>query len=151
MSPRRDLSAMTTDKESRSEPSTLIQAAVAVFGDAYAPYSHYRVAAAVLADDGKVYAGVNVENAVYPLTMCAERVAIFKAVAAGAERIRALAVVTENAGSPCGACRQVMREFAPDDMPVYISNIEGEYRTRTLAQLLPEGFSADDLHHAEAP
>ncbi|MGC9522820.1 MAG: cytidine deaminase [Anaerolineae bacterium] len=134
-----------------NQPAALIQEALTVYDNAYAPYSHYKVAAAVLADDGNTYTGVNVENAVYPLTMCAERVAVFNAVASGAKRILALAVVTENAGSPCGACRQVMREFGSDDLPVYVSNVEGQYRTRTLAQLLPEGFSADDLHRTKAP
>ena len=101
--------------------------------------------AAVLADDGQVYAGVNVENAVYPLTICAERVAVFKAVAAGARRITAVAVVTENGGAPCGSCRQVMREFGDDAMPIIIADGSGASRTHTLGELLPNSFSANDL------
>ncbi|MBN1246229.1 MAG: cytidine deaminase [Anaerolineae bacterium] len=127
------------------EPDALIQAAGQVYENAYAPYSHYRVAAAVLASDGEIYTGCNVENAVYPLTMCAERVAIFKAIAAGARSIEAIAVVTANGGSPCGSCRQVMREFAADAMPVYIADTTGAYTTYTLGELLPVGFSARDL------
>ncbi|MGC9468108.1 MAG: cytidine deaminase [Anaerolineae bacterium] len=123
----------------------LIEAARAIYRNAYAPYSGYKVAAAVLADDRRVYTGTNVENAVYPLTMCAERVAIFKAIAAGARRLLALAVVTENAGTPCGSCRQVMREFGDDAMPVYISDTQGNYTASTLGRLLPDSFTASDL------
>jgi cytidine deaminase len=126
-------------------PEHLIEAARTVHANAYAPYSHYRVGAAVLADDGEIHSGVNVENAVYPLTMCAERTAIFRAITAGAKRIIAIAVVTENAGAPCGSCRQVLREFGEDEVPVYIADLHGSYRTRTLAQLLPDSFSAADL------
>lgn len=128
----------------------LVEAAHAAYANAYAPYSHYRVGAAVLADDGKIYTGVNVENAVYPLTMCAERNAIFNAVSAGARRIQSIAVVTENAGAPCGSCRQVMREFGADEMPVYIADTRGNVRTRTLGELLPDSFSAADLDEANA-
>jgi cytidine deaminase len=128
-----------------SSPEQLVEAARTAYANAYAPYSHYRVGAAVLADDGEIHSGANVENAVYPLTMCAERTAIFRAITAGAKRIIAIAVVTENAGAPCGSCRQVMREFGQDDVPVYIADLRGSYRTRTLAQLLPDSFSAADL------
>ncbi len=124
---------------------TVLEAAMSAYDRAYAPYSHYRVGAAVLADDGRIYAGANVENAVYPLTLCAERVAITSAIASGARRILAVAVVTENGGTPCGACRQVMREFGADDMPVMIANQNGTHRTRTLGELLPDSFSAIDL------
>jgi len=131
-------------------PQALIEAARSVYDNAYAPYSHYRVAAAVLADDGTIYTGCNVENAVYPLTICAERAAIFKAISDGARKIVALAVVTANGGSPCGACRQVMREFGEDEMPIYIADVTGAYRTHTLGELLPESFSGDDLDVTEA-
>lgn len=131
-------------------PQDLIKAAQSVYDNAYAPYSHYRVSAAVLADDGTIYTGGNVENAVYPLTICAERVAIFKAISEGAHRIVALAVATASGGSPCGACRQVMREFGTDDMPIYVADITGAYRTHTLGELLPESFSGDDLQMTEA-
>jgi cytidine deaminase len=131
-------------------PQDLIRAAQSVYDNAYAPYSHYRVAAAVLADDGTVYTGCNVENAVYPLTICAERAAIFQAISDGAHRIMALAVITANGGAPCGACRQVMREFGADEMPIYIADVTGAYRTHTLGELLPESFSGDDLPTTEA-
>ena len=131
-------------------PQALIEAARSVYDNAYAPYSHYRVAAAVRAEDGTIYAGCNVENAVYPLTICAERAAIFKAISDGARKIVALTVVTANGGSPCGACRQVMREFGEDEMPIYVADVTGAYRTHTLGELLPESFSGDDLDVTEA-
>lgn len=131
--------------EAKVSPERLIEAARIAYQYAYVPYSHYPVGAAVLADDDTIYTGVNVENAVYPLTMCAERTAIFRAISSGARGIRAVAVVTRNAGTPCGSCRQVMREFGQDTMPVYIADEQGHYRVRTLADLLPDSFSADDL------
>jgi len=123
----------------------LIQSALLAYKKAYAPYSNYAVGAAVLGDNGIIYSGCNVENAVYPLTICAERVAIMKAVSEGANRIEAVAVVTKNGGSPCGSCRQVMREFAEDSLPVFIANLEGQYEIHTLGQLLPNSFSAKNL------
>lgn len=133
------------DLRRKAQARQLISAAREAYDRAYAPYSHYRVAAALLADDGRIYTGCNIENAVYPLAICAERVAIFKAVSAGAKSIIALAVVTENGGSPCGSCRQVMREFAEEQMTVFIADLEGAYRTFTLGDLLPLSFSAQDL------
>ena len=124
---------------------SLRKAARDAYGRAYAPYSNYQVGAAVLADDGHVYTGANVENAVYPLTICAERVAIASAIAAGARRILAIAIVTANGGAPCGACRQVMREFGDDAMLVTMEDRSGNCRTRTLGELLPDSFSATDL------
>jgi cytidine deaminase len=138
------------DADDQISAADLIDAAREIYAYAYAPYSNYQVAAAVLADDGKIYTGCNIENAVYPLTMCAERVAIFKAIAAGARAIEAIAVVTANAGSPCGSCRQVMREFAADSMPVHIADLTGTYRTYTMIELLPVGFSAKDLSDARS-
>ncbi len=123
----------------------ILEAALKAYHHAYAPYSRYQVGAAVLADDGRIYAGANVENAVYPLTICAERVAIASAIAAGARQILAVAVVTSNGGTPCGACRQVMREFATEAMPVVIADLSGSSRTRALGELLPESFSSTDL------
>jgi len=147
---REQLSADIAAPPDTIGPQDLIKAAQSVYDNAYAPYSHYRVAAAVLADDGTVYTGCNVENAVYPLTICAERTAIFKAVSDGSRKIVALAVVTANGGSPCGACRQVMREFGTDEMPIYVADVSGAYRTHTLGELLPESFSSADLHTTEA-
>lgn len=123
----------------------LVARAVAARQRAYAPYSNYRVGAAVLTDNGRIFTGCNVENAVYPLTLCAERVAISKAISEGATGILAVVVATENGGTPCGSCRQVMREFGAPDMPVYIARTDGTFRIRTLDQLLPESFSAADL------
>lgn len=111
---------------------------------AYAPYSHYPVGAALLTEDGQVFTGCNIENAVYPATCCAERVAIFKAVSEGHRRFQAIAVATSNGGSPCGICRQVMREFAPD-MVVLITDAEGNVRRTSVDQLLPDSFGPGDL------
>ena len=113
--------------------------------NAYAPYSKYKVGAALLTESGKVYTGVNVENAAYPLSICAERTAVFKAVSDGESKFSAIAVVTENGGSPCGSCRQVMAEFAPD-MDVIIAAEDGRIDLETtVADLLPYYFSPDDL------
>jgi cytidine deaminase len=111
---------------------------------AYAPYSQYPVGAALLAASGRIYLGANVENAVYSLTTCAERVAVFKAVSEGETEYEALAVVTSNAGSPCGACRQVLREFAPN-LTVLIADPDGRYRQTTIADLLPDSFGPEFL------
>ncbi len=127
------------------DAAQLVAQAIAAVQRAYAPYSGYPVGAAVLADDGHVYTGCNVENAVYPLTICAERVAITKAISEGAQHILAVAVATANGGTPCGSCRQVMREFGAPAMPVFIARTDGSYRQRTLEELLPESFSAADL------
>lgn len=122
----------------------LTAAAQAARARAYVPYSRYRVGAAVLCSDGQVFTGCNIENAVYPLTCCAERVAIFNAVSSGRRSFRALAVATSNGGSPCGSCRQVMREFGPE-MPVYIADEFGLVRMTSVAELLPDSFGAEHL------
>ncbi len=123
---------------------TLVEAARQARTKAYAPYSRYRVGAAVLTADGRVFTGCNVENAVYPLGLCAERVAIFKAVSEGYRDFAAIAVVTSNGGSPCGSCRQVMNEFAPE-MTVLIADESGDVRRTTVTELLPDSFGANDL------
>jgi cytidine deaminase len=109
---------------------------------AYARYSKYRVGAALLAASGRIYRGCNVENASYGLTVCAERVAFLNAVAAGERRFVALAVVTDGAATPCGACRQVMAEFAPK-LKVLVADAKkrGSARTFLLDELLPSRFS----------
>ena len=126
---------------------TLIAAACAARPSAYAPYSHFTVGAALLADDGRVYTGVNVENASYGLTVCAERNAIGAMALAGGRRVLAVAVCTANGVMPCGACRQVLSEFAPDggDAPVWIIDGAGDVREMTLAALLPDDFGARHL------
>lgn len=111
---------------------------------AYAPYSKYWVGAAVLTADGTVVLGCNVENAAYPATICAERVALTAAVAQGHKDFVAIAVVTQNGGTPCGICRQVMAELGPT-MTVYIADAAGHYRTTTVDALLPGAFRGDSL------
>jgi cytidine deaminase len=112
---------------------------------AYAPYSGYRVGAALLTKSGRIYTGCNVENAVYPLCTCAERVAVVKAVSEGEQEFDALAVATENGGAPCGSCRQTLREFG-EDIVVLIADATGAYRETTVAELLPDSFGANDLN-----
>lgn len=112
---------------------------------AYAPYSGYAVGAAVATDDGRRFGGANVENASYGATVCAERVAVWSAVAAGARRLAAVAVVTEGGGAPCGLCRQVLAEFGPADLVVALAAPEGPWETTTLGELLPRAFTAADL------
>ncbi len=135
---------MTMDR--RTEDA-LVAAAEAVRANAYAPYSGFAVGAAVVSADGRVFAGCNVENASYGLTVCAERHAVAAAVAAGARDLRGLAVVTpvSPAASPCGACRQVLAEFG--EMDVVLANPGGERERTTLAALLPHAFGAGALDH----
>ena len=124
----------------------LLDKAIAYREMAYIPYSHYAVGAAVLAEDGLIYGGNNIENSAYPSGLCAERVAIFKAISEGNRKIEAIAVVTGNAGSPCGACRQVMREFAQLDMPVILGDDKGEIHFEsTMDGILPRSFGPEDL------
>lgn len=124
----------------------LIETARHYLKNSYSPYSNYPVGAAVLAEDGLVYGGTNIENSAHPSGLCAERVAINKAISEGNRRIVAVAVVTRNAGAPCGACRQVMREFAHLDIPVILTKIEDGFEEEfTLGDLLPRSFGPDDL------
>jgi len=124
----------------------LVKHAVEVQKNAYAPYSKFFVGAAVLAENGEIYTGVNVENAAYPSTICAERSAIVQAVSAGQRKLLGLAVVTRNAVSPCGGCRQVMREFGDDSMPIFLANEAGEIIDETdLGELLPRSFGPEAL------
>lgn len=120
----------------------LIAAARAVSQNAYAPYSRFRVGAAVTDENGRVFTGCNVENASYGLTLCAERNAVFQAIAAGARKICAVAVAASGAAEPmpCGACRQVLAEFMTMDAPVWVAGHAGRVHTFHLADLLPHGF-----------
>jgi cytidine deaminase len=126
------------------------EALVAAAGEAreraYAPYSGFQVGAALLSDDGSRFTGANVENASYGLSMCAERTAVFHAVAQGVRRLRAVAVVASNDEPtwPCGACRQVLYEFGPD-LIVISEGQDGRREERSLAELLPEAFGPNDL------
>ena len=128
------------------DPQTLISTARASLERAYAPYSHFQVAAAVVDEHGRVFTGVNVENLSYGLAICAERVAIFSAIAAGARRITAIAVTSSGADllAPCGACRQVIAEFAAADVLVHC-DAPGEPRTWRVGELLPHRFTASQL------
>jgi cytidine deaminase len=130
---------------SDEERRHIINAAIAVRSQAYAPYSDYPVGAAILANSGMTYVGTNVENASYPLSMCAERSAVFRAVADGDRAFKAIATVTENGAAPCGACRQVLSEFGLDTI-VLIANSAGELsRELTVGELLPGAFGPADL------
>jgi cytidine deaminase len=125
----------------------LIQLAVEARQHAYAPYSNYRVGAAILTSSGRYFTGCNVENASYPNGLCAERVAVFKAVSEGEKEFPAIAVVTGNGGTPCGACRQVLAEFGLETV-VLIADAEGNLRQETsLLELLPGAFGPADLGH----
>ncbi len=124
---------------------TLIERALAVRRWAYAPYSHYHVGAALLADSGKIYDGINVENAAYGSSICAERTVLVKAVSEGERRFEAIAIVTNNGGSPCGACRQMLAEFGLD-LKILLIDGEGKVlRETTLGELLPEAFTPESL------
>lgn len=127
----------------------LINAAIKAREKSYSPYSHFAVGAAILTKDGKVFIGANIENASYPLCMCAERNAIYNAYLNGykADEILALAVVadTDGACSPCGACRQVMSELLDKETKIYMGNLKGDVKETTTEELLPFSFSSKDL------
>lgn len=122
----------------------LIQLAKAARKHAYAPYSNFHVGAALLASDGRVFTGSNVENSTYGLSMCAERVAIFKAVSEGEREIVKIAVVTDHdsIAPPCGCCRQMIWEFSGDKTEVILANLSGDVRRYRIQELLPEAFDA---------
>jgi cytidine deaminase len=123
----------------------LVRQAQAARQRAYAPYSHYPVGAALLTASGQIFLGANIENAAYPVTICAERVAVFKAVSEGERQFVAVAVVTINGGTPCGSCRQVLAEFGLDTA-VLIADKDGQVILETtVKELLPGAFRPDDL------
>ena len=128
---------------------SLVDAARAVRENAYAPYSNYKVGAAIATKSGKVFVGCNVENASYGLTNCAERTAFFRAIADGCQPgdFVALAVVgdTDNPISPCGACRQVMVELGGPELPIYLANLRSTTQATTAAALLPGAFTRADM------
>ena len=126
----------------------LVTEAIAAKENAYVPYSHFRVGAALLTKDGKIYRGCNIENAAYSPTNCAERTAIFKAVSEGDLEFTAIAITgdADDYVYPCGVCRQVMAEFCvPDTFQVILAKNEIEWKTFTLEEILPGGFTAKDL------
>jgi cytidine deaminase len=138
---------MTTPNKTtlqKNQWDDLLKQAMQAREKAYAPYSNYKVGAALLTTDGKIFQGCNVENAAYGPSMCAERVAVFKAVSEGHTDFEAIAVVTVNSGTPCGVCRQVLREFA-SNMTVIIGDVEGNYQVFTLPDLLPHSFGPENL------
>jgi cytidine deaminase len=125
--------------------NSLIQTANNARKWAYAPYSHYAVGAALLTESGRIYDGVNVENAAYPAGICAERVAVFKAVSEGERSFAAIAVVTSNGGSPCGSCRQVLAEFGLETVVVLADEHGKVVQETRVADLLPGAFLPRDL------
>lgn len=133
-------------------PLDLVDLAIEAREHAYVPYSGFAVGAALLTKGGKVYQGCNIENAGYTPTNCAERTAFFKAVYDGEREFEAIAVVGGKAGAPirelcapCGVCRQVMREFCEDDFKIYLSAGDGKFTEMTLTELLPLGFSKQNM------
>ena len=135
------------------KPLELVNLAIEAREHAYVPYSKFAVGAALLTKDGKVYQGCNIENASYGPTNCAERTAFFTAVYQGEREFEAIAIVGGKAGqpvselcSPCGVCRQVMREFCGNDFKIFLSKGDGTYLETTLAEMLPFSFSSQDLN-----
>ena len=127
------------------DKQTLIDLANETRKRAYVPYSKYPVGSAVRTKSGKTYTGVNIENAAYPQTMCAERVAIFKAVSEGEKEFEAIVVATDNGGSPCGGCRQVMAEFGLDTIVLLADKNGNLVKETTVKELLPEAFTPEKL------
>src|SRR5579872_4494148 len=132
--------------EQEARHDSLIAAARVAREHAHAPYSNFRVGAAVRAKSGRIFTGCNVENASYGLTLCAERVAIFKAISEGERGFDAIAVVadTDTLTPPCGACRQIIWEFC-GDVPVVMSNLKGKVERESAAKLLPRAFDSSFL------
>jgi cytidine deaminase len=136
---------MTTYILNKEDRRRLIEAAQEVRSKAYVPYSHYQVGAAVLTPTGKLFTGCNVENASFGATICAERTAVVKAISEGEQDFVAAVIMTENGGSPCGICRQVMFEFAPD-MTILLIDGNGKLTYEgVLYEMLPLGFGPDKL------
>lgn len=138
---------MTLPKPPSSDLQTLVQAARQARENAYAPYSKFLVGAAVLDEHGRIHAGCNVENAAYPEGLCAEAGALSAMVANGGRRARAVVVVGTGAAwiTPCGGCRQKLREFCDADTPIFSANEDTLGPTYTLQQLLPESFGPEHL------
>jgi cytidine deaminase len=132
-------------KITRQEQQALIDLAIEARQHAYAPYSKYRVGAALRTKSGRVFTGVNVENAAYPTSICAERTAVFKAVSEGEREFEIIAVVTDNGGSPCGSCRQVLSEFGLDTQVILADGQGKVVRETTVGELLPDAFQPHHL------
>ncbi|MEP0806995.1 MAG: cytidine deaminase [Chloroflexota bacterium] len=129
----------------KQEKQSLVDLANAARRRAYVPYSHYPVGSSLRTKSGRVFTGVNVENAAYPQTMCAERIAIFKAVSEGETEFEVITVVTENGGSPCGGCRQVMAEFGLDTVVILADGKGNILHETTVRELLPDAFTPEKL------
>jgi cytidine deaminase len=127
------------------EKQALVDLANTARQRAYAPYSNYPVGAALRTKTGRIFTGVNIENAAYPQTMCAERVAIFKAVSEGEKEFEVISVVTDNGGSPCGGCRQVLAEFGLDTIVLMADGSGKLLKETSVKELLPEAFTSDQL------
>ncbi|EET01519.1 Cytidine deaminase [Giardia duodenalis assemblage B] len=129
----------------REQKSALVKAAIEASEYAYIPYSKYKVGAAILTESGEIFKGCNVENASYPIGVCAERTAVVKAVSEGKKNMIACAVVTRDGGSPCGMCRQTLNEFNPK-MHIILAKLDGEImHEMPLNELLPLGFGPENL------
>jgi cytidine deaminase len=136
---------MTTLKLTDEERRFLIDLADEARRRAYVPYSHYPVGAALRTKSGRIFTGVNVENAAYPTGMCAERTAVFKAISEGEREFEVIAVVTDNGGSPCGSCRQVLAEFGLDTLVLIGDGKKQLVQETTVGDLLPGAFTPEDL------
>lgn len=127
----------------------LVNKAIEARSISYSPYSNFKVGAALETKDGELYFGANVENSSYPVTMCAERNAIYNAMMHGKKKddFKALAIVADSdrVCSPCGACRQVISELCPEDMPIYLANLKGDVKTTSAKELLPFAFEKGDM------
>ena len=129
----------------KQEQQALIDLANEARQRAYAPYSNYRVGAALRTKSGRVYTGVNVENAAYPAGICAERTAVFRAVTEGEREFEVISVVTDNGGSPCGSCRQVLSEFGLDTIVLIADGSGALVKETSVRDLLPDVFSGRHL------
>ena len=136
---------MTKTQKDETTLEKLIESARHARGWAYAPYSHYLVGAALLTESGRIYDGVNIENAAYPTGICAERVAIFKAVSEGERDFNTILVMTDNGGTPCGSCRQVMAEFGLTTRVLIVDTNGKVHIDTTVDGLLPKAFRPEDL------
>lgn len=131
---------------SQKKVDDLIDLAIKARAFSYSPYSHYAVGAALLTSSGKVYTGANIENSAYPASICAERVAIFKAVSEGEREFTAITIATENGGSPCGSCRQVLSEFSLNMRVIVVDSSGRIFIDTDVDGLLPHAFTSEDLY-----
>ncbi|KAE8550261.1 mitochondrial ornithine carrier protein [Talaromyces marneffei ATCC 18224] len=138
---------MSAHALTEAELQTISQKAIDAKAKAYCPYSKFRVGACLITATGEYIFGANIENASYPVGVCAERVAFGNALMQGHKSFKAIAVATDikPGASPCGMCRQFMREFTTPTFPIYMYDKDGEYKVATIGELLPDSFGPDDL------